>query len=144
MAGFFRQLPGTDRGLRQSMQRIQQSDQVTARRAHAGAGGNVGDGDDLDSILNVEILQRLACQRMLDILQTSDGLGFAVLNPNLVVKDWRIYVQVHVLVDRHRQDEAAMLAIERGQIGSAAAKSNSKWCSCNDHRNPLYRLRYSK
>ena len=115
------------------MQTIQQPHQIATRRPQPRSGRNVGDRHNLDPIGNPEEPQRFAGEGVFHLIDMIHKLGLRIAHANFVVHDRRIHVQVHVLVDAHGQNEAALLAVERGQIGPAAAEREPEWCPRDNH-----------
>ena len=116
------------------MQGVQQADQIAARRAQAGAGRNVGHGDDLDRPPDAEQPQRFAAERVLEVGDVLDHLGFGVLDTYQVVHDRRVQIDEHVLVQRGGKDEAAMPGIVAGEVGATSAQGDPEGRTRNDHR----------
>jgi hypothetical protein len=67
------------------------------------------------------VSQRFARQRVLELVDMIDQLGLGVFQANFVVDNRRVHVQIHILINSHREDESAMLTVERGEVCSPAA-----------------------
>src|SRR5688572_1866615 len=61
-----------------------------------------------------------------------DFLAAAVMQADLRIQNRRVEHDVHVLVDAHGEDEAAVRAVKRGQVGAAAAECNPERRSRDD------------
>ena len=77
-------------------------------------------------------LQRFADDRVLDLVHGSHALELRVLDDQLV-DERAMERDVDVLVDRGRDDEAAVLAVVRRQVGAAAAEGNAQRAPRDDH-----------
>jgi hypothetical protein len=76
--------------------------------------------------------QRFANDRMLHLVDRAHALDLRVLDDQIL--DERVVQRdVHVLVDRRRDDEAAVLAIVGRQVGATAAEGNPQRASRDDH-----------
>ena len=82
-------------------------------------GGHVGDRGDLQRVSAPVTQQRLAQDRMADLGDLVDLLQLGVLHPVAALED-RVGEHVDVLVDRPRDEEAAVLAVVGGQVGPTA------------------------
>src|SRR5439155_11640279 len=119
------------------MQRVEQTDQVAARRPQARAGRKVGDGSDFEGILNSVRLQSLARQLVAQIVDVINRFGLRIVQPDLTADDRAVDHHVHELVQAHGEDESAVLAVVRGKIRPPAAQGHAEGSAGDDHsRNP--------
>ena len=79
--------------------------------------------------------QRLANDRMFHVFGTRRALDLRIANQELFQRR-AVHRHVDVLRDGRRNREAAVRAVVRGQIRSAAAERNSKRAPADDHAMP--------
>ena|SRR5436309_6071977 len=115
------------------MNGIEETNQIATGGAQPGAGRNVCNGNNLYAIGDPKKSQSFPCQRVLHFVHVPHDFGLAVLNANSVIQNRSINAQVHVLVNSNREDETAMLAVERRAIGSTAAESQTKRSLGDNH-----------
>ena len=72
-------------------------------------------------------------QRLLDFVHGGDALELGILDDNLGLKG-PVLRDVDIFVDRRRDEEAAVLAVIRGQVGPAAAEGDAKRRTSDDHQ----------
>ena len=92
-----------------------------ARRSHARSGGHIGDGGDLEGIALPVAQQRLAKDRVPDLGDVVDFLGFGVLHP-VALLEGGVDEHVDVLVDRPCDEEPAELPVVRGEVRPATPR----------------------
>jgi hypothetical protein len=115
------------------MQRVEQSDQVAARGAEAGPGGKVGDRRHLEAVADAMRPQRLAGQFVPQFVDVVHHLALRVVQADLAADGRAVDRHVHVLVQPHREDEATVLRVIRGEVGSATAEGDAEGGTRNDH-----------
>ncbi len=74
--------------------------------------GQIRDGSDFDGVVNPVRSQRLTCELVLELIDVRDGLALGVMQADEAVGIGHVQDHVHVLVDGHGQDEAAMFFVE--------------------------------
>ena len=134
VAGLFGQSLQRHRAQQVRSNGAQQSDQVATRRAESCAGRQIGDGSDLDGVVNAVRPQRFAREFVLELIDVRDGLALRVVQADEAVGIGHVQDHVHVLVDGHSQHEAAVLFVEAGQIGAASTERDAERSAGNNHR----------
>ena len=114
------------------VQGVEQADGERAAGAHAGAGGDVADGGDLQMRAEVEVAERFADDGVLNVVDALADFRFAIghAGGSLEAVAER---DVHVLVDGDAEDRAEFLLIKRRQIGAAAGEADAIGCLGDDH-----------
>ena len=115
------------------VQRLEQRRGEAARRAEPGAGRNVGHAGDFQRVrLKSDQLERFADDRMLDLVDRLHALELGIFDDQ-VVDEGLVQRDVDVLVDRRRDQEAAVLAVIGRQVGAAAAQRDAQRAAGDDH-----------
>ena len=133
LAGRAREVVRQDRAAAMRVERLHERGRETAGRAEAGAGGDVGERGDLDlRRAEVEHPDGLADDRMLDVVGTLDVFELRVLEED-AADERPHHGDVDVLVDRRGDEEAAVLAVVRAEVGAAAAERDPQRATGDDH-----------
>jgi hypothetical protein len=133
-AGLLGEFLARDRILLPGMQRAQQGHRETARRAQARAGRNVRHAHDFQirPRTHVHQAQGFAHDGVLDLVHGLDQFHLRILDDQLLAEGL-VQRDVDVFIDGRRDDEAAMLAIVRGQVGASASQRDAQWRAGDDH-----------
>src|SRR5665213_498174 len=121
------------------VQRLEQGGREAAGRSQPGARGDVGHAGDFQvRLLDPHHPQRLAHDRVLHVVHARGLLQPGVFDyqprlKSLVKRD------IHILVDGGGDEESAMLAVIRWQVGPAAAERDAQWTAGYNHRRTCHR-----
>ena len=122
VAGHLGQLAGMDEVPLLLVEDLEQAGGEAARGAEAGPRGNVGDAGDLQvGRGDAGELERLADDRVADLVDGLHPFDLGVAEQHLLERR-QLAGHVHVLGDRRRQNEAAVLLVVRRQVGAAAPR----------------------
>ena len=133
VAGLLGELARMDQHLAMAVERLEQRGREAARGAEPGAGRNIGHRGDFERVhVEPDQLERLAHDRMLELVDRADALELGIFHDQ-IVDEGLMHRDVDVLVDRRRDQEAALLAIVGRQVGAAAAERDAKRRAHDDH-----------
>ena len=121
-----------DRGPARVREALQQADGVGARGAHARPRGDIRHRGDLERVAAPVAKQALAQDRVPDLADLVDLLHLGVLHAIALLED-RVGEHVDVLVDRPGHQEAAVLAVVGGEVGTAASERDPQRRAAEDH-----------
>jgi hypothetical protein len=128
-----REIAGQQQPAFEAVQRLEQRGREATRRAEPGAGRNVGERRDL--VLRFGDAHHRECfadERMLDVFEARDLFDLGVLEEH-AGPERAVDRDPHVLVDRGREQEAAVVLVIRRQIGAAAAERDAQRAACDQH-----------
>src|ERR1700739_1924977 len=100
------------------MHGIKQAHQITTGGSQPGSCGNISDGDNFDSVINMKKTEGFTGECVLNLFYMVDDLCFAVLDADYVIQNRCIHIEEHVLVNRNCENESAVFPVERREIGS--------------------------
>ena len=116
------------------VERLHERRRKAARRSETGPRGNVSKRRDLDlRRLETDHPQHLADDRMLDLVDRVDVFELRVLEKD-ARRERPHRRDVDVLVDRRRDQKAAVLPVIRGKVRAAAAERDTQGTARDDHR----------
>src|SRR5947209_2014239 len=95
---------------------------------------------DFEPTLDVQVSQGFTYGRMNDLVDGQAILHIGVDDAVVVLKERGEMAagEITVLVDRCRQNCAAILAVPGGVIGATTEERDAKWGSADNHGFPLY------
>ena len=125
VAGLLGDLVGRDGALRPGVEELEQGHGEGGRGAQAGPRGDVGHRGDLDA-LDAEVLEDLAEDPVLDLVWVGHDLGLGVFERYRILVEGLIDRQIDVFPDARREDAAAVLLVERGDVAPAAAEAHAE------------------
>ena len=114
------------------VQGVEQSDGQAAAGAHAGAGRDVADGGDLQGLVDLDELHRLADQLVLDLVDGGGGLGAGVSDADRRLEP-SVDGDVHVVVDGGAEHGSGLASVEGRQVGAAAGEADPVRGLRDDH-----------
>jgi hypothetical protein len=120
------------------VQGLQQGGRETPGRAQPRAGRNVGHARDFQiPRVDGQRAQRLTDDRMTNVVDRRCLLELRVFQQESV-DEARVNIDVHVLVDGGRNQEATVLAVIGQQISAATTERYPQWRTRDDHRAVFY------
>ena len=116
------------------MECVQEPNQVGAARTQTRPCGNVGDGGDLELVLDTMEAKRFPGQFMPQLGNVLHHLRLGIVQPDELAHDRPVDDHVHVFVQPHGEYESTMLVVIGGKVSAPAAESDPEGSAGGDHR----------
>jgi len=134
LAGNLGELASILRIALKGIKRVQQTDQVAARRSQSCASRNVGDGNYLNGAVDAYFLERGLCERVFHFRNFLDGFRDRILHADEIIYRGSVHRKEHVFVDSGRKNETAEMGVIRRKVRSPSAQGKTERSARQNHR----------